>query len=227
MSILLENYVFVLKGLGLTIRLALTTLLFSTIISAIFGVAATLKNKTLKVLVYLYMEFFRAIPLVVNIFAIYFVLPLFDIHLNSFWAVTIGLTLWGSANGIEIVRAGILAIPTHQWQSAWALGLTAFETYRHIVIPQALKAIIPPFTGLLTLIIQSTSLGALVGVTEFLKTNQIIIERATVFGGSSPAFTIYIFVLFVYFIICSLLTFLSRYLEKKLNVTRVVPNIEA
>lgn len=217
MNALLDNYVFVLKGLELTLTLALTTLFFSTIISGVLGVLYTLKNRILRTAIYLYMEFFRAIPLVVNIFCIYFVLPLFDLQLSPFWAVTIGLTLWGSANGIEIVRGGILSIPTHQWNSAWALGLNTYETYRHIVIPQALKAIIPPFTGLLTLLVQATSLGALVGVSEFLKVSQIIVERSTIMGGSTPAFNVYVCVLLIYFVICSLLTWLSRYLERRLN----------
>ena len=88
-------------------------------------------------------------------------------------------------------------------------------------MPQALRAIVPPFTGLLTLLIQATSLGALVGVSEFLKVSQIIVERSTVMGGESPAFRVYAAVLLVYFVICSLLTWLSRYLERRLN-TNVV-----
>jgi polar amino acid transport system permease protein len=221
MDILIENQTFILKGLAMTLAIAVATLLFSTVIAAVLGVLASLKNKTLRLLIWLYVEFFRAIPLVVNIFCIYFVLPLFDIHLSPFWAVTVGLTLWGSANGIEIVRGGILSIPSHQWRSAWALGMSTYEIYRYVIGPQALRAIVPPFTGLLTLLVQATSLGALVGVSEFLKVSQIIVERETVMGGESPAFTVYAVVLLVYFVICSLLTWLSRYLERRLNATKV------
>ena len=221
MEVLIENRVFILKGLQMTLAIAFATLLFSTVISVFFGVLASLKNKLLRLLIWVYVEFFRAIPLVVNIFCIYFLLPLFNINLSPFWAVTIGLTLWGSANGIEIVRGGILSIPAHQWRSAWALGMTTYEIYRYVILPQALRAIVPPFTGLLTLLIQATSLGALVGVSEFLKVSQIIVERSTVMGGESPAFRVYAAVLLVYFVICSWLTWLSRYLERRLN-TNVV-----
>lgn len=221
MDIIIENWVFIMKGLKMTIALALVTLIFSTVISAILGVMSTLKNRAIRLAVWVYVEFFRAIPLVVNIFCIYFVLPLFNVHLNPFWAVVLGLTLWGSANGIEVVRGGILSIPTHQWRSAWALGMTTYEIYRHIILPQALKAIIPPFTGLLTLLVQATSLGALVGVSEFLKVGQIIVERATVMGEGSPAFKVYGAVMLTYFVICSLLTWLSRYLERKLHTETI------
>lgn len=217
MDILIENQVFILKGLRMTLMLALATLLFSTVISAVFGVLATLRMRVLRAAIWCYVEFFRAIPLVVNIFCIYFILPLFGLHLEPFWAVTIGLTLWGSANGIEVVRGGILSISRHQWRSAWALGMKTHEIYWHVIGPQAMKAIIPPFTGLLTLLVQATSLGALVGVSEFLKVSQIIVERATIMGGESPAFYVYAVVLLTYFVICSLLTWLSRYLERRLN----------
>jgi polar amino acid transport system permease protein len=85
-----------------------------------------------------------------------------------------------------------------------------------------MRAILPAYTGLLTMLVQATSLGALVGVGEFLKVGQIIIERTTVMTGASPAFTVYGVVLLVYFVICSLLSWLSRYLERRLGrpVTR-------
>ncbi|MFA4914773.1 MAG: amino acid ABC transporter permease [Burkholderiaceae bacterium] len=217
MEALLDNAVFVGKGLAMTMQIALATLLFSTAISLVLGVLASLPKPWLRGIIHMYVEFFRAIPLIVNIFFIYFALPLFDIQLSPFAAVTLGLTLWGSANGIEIVRGGILSTPAHQWRSAWALGLKTWQIYVYVIGPQAMKAIVPPFTGLLTLLVQATSLGALVGVSEFLKVGQIIVERSTIMGGESPAFFVYAFVLLVYFIICSALTWLSRYLERRFN----------
>jgi polar amino acid transport system permease protein len=92
-----------------------------------------------------------------------------------------------------------------------------------------MRAIVPAYTGLITLLIQATSLGALVGVNEFLKTAQIVIERTTIMQGHNPAFVIYGVVLLAYFTICSLFTWLSRYLERRLNPgrTRPVTSIES
>ncbi|MEI2418574.1 amino acid ABC transporter permease [Orrella sp. JC864] len=226
MDALLNNAVFIGKGLWMTVALALVTLFFSTVISLVLGVLATLRSRLLRAVIHAYVEFFRAIPLIVNIFFVYFALPLFGVQLSPFTAVCFGLTLWGSANGIEIVRGGLQAVPAHQWRSAWALGLRPWEIYWFVAGPQALKAIVPPFTGLLTLLVQATSLGALVGVTEFLKVGQIIVERSTIMGGQSPAFVVYAFVLLVYFLICSALTWLSRYLERRLNKERAAPRVE-
>lgn len=217
MSFFVENWNFVVKGLLMTLQLAPVVLLFTTLVSVAFGVLATLPQRWLGWLIHGYVELFRSIPLIVNVFFIFFGAPLLGLDLSPFAAVTTGLTLWGSANGIEIVRGGLLAVPRHQWKSAWALGLPRWRIYLHILGPQSLKAILPAYTGLLTLLVQATSLGALVGVGEFLKTGQTLIERTTMMTGASPAFTVYGTVLLVYFVICSLLSWLSRYLERRLG----------
>ena len=102
---------------------------------------------------------------------------------------------------------------------ARALGLRRWQIYRLVLLPQAVRSVLPAFTGLLALIVQSTSLGALVGATEFLKAGGLVIERSTVMLGVNPAFQIYGFVLLVYFSICSVLTALSRRLEVRLAAT--------
>jgi len=218
MDLIGENFTFIIKGFIMTLELSLFAMLFSTVIALILGILVTLPFALLRFVIHLYVEFFRAIPLIVNIFFVYFILPMFSFDFPPAMAVIFGLSLWGSANGTEIVRGAIEALPAHQWRSAWALGMHRHEIYYHIILPQAIRFIIPPFTGLLTLIVQATSLGALVGVTEFLKVGQIIIERETVMQGTSPAFFIFGFVLVIYFVICSLLTWLSRYLERRLNI---------
>ena len=217
MTLLVKNLPFILQGIGMTLALALATLLISTVIAFILGILATLRFRWLRWLVKAYVELFRDIPLIVNIFFVFFVAPLFGMELSPFAAVTVGLSLWGSANGTEIVRAGFASVPRHQWQSAAALGLKPWEVYLFITGPQALRSILPPFVGLLTLLVQATSLGALVGVSEFFKVGQIIVERTTMMEGWNPAFTVYGAVLLIYFVICSALTWFGRWLERRLK----------
>lgn len=226
MDLLSKNLPFILQGIGMTLMLALATLFFSTIIAFVLGTLATLRFRSLRLVVKVYVELFRDIPLVVNIFCVFFVAPLFGMELSPFAAVTVGLSLWGSANGTVIVRAGFGAVPKHQWQSAAALGMKGWEVYLFITGPQALRSILPPFVGLLTLLVQATSLGALVGVTEFFKVGQIIVERTTMMEGWNPAFTVYGAVLLIYFFICSTLTWFGRWLERRLKVdrSRVLPD---
>ena len=164
-------------------------------------------------------EFWRDIPLLVNLLFIYFGAPLIGVPLKPFTAALLSLTLWGGANGAEIVRGGINAIGRHQFVSATALGLKRWEIYRYVVLPQALMPILPPMTGLCTTLVQATSLASLVGVNEFFRITQIVVERTTMQSGHSPAFLVYGFALMVYFAVCSALTRLSRYFEQHLQKT--------
>lgn len=217
MELILESYRLFLIGLGWTLWLAVLTLLYATAISVLIGTFATVGNKPLRYLMFAYVEIFRDIPLIVSLFFIFFGAPLLGLSLDPFGATLLTLTLWGSANGAEIVRAGIESVPHHQVRSARALGLRQWEIYRYIIIPQALLPILPPFTGLFALLIQSTSLGALIGVPEFLRMSQIIVERTTTGEGYSPAFSIYALALIVYYIISATLEQLARKLEARLE----------
>lgn len=203
-------------GLQATLQLALVTLLASVLIGSVLGTLATVKSRLTRRLVALYVEVFRDIPLIVTVFAIFFGAPAFGLALQPFPAVALGLSLWGGANAAEIVRGGLQAIPSGQAEAAAALDLRPWQTYALILWPQALRGVLPAMTGLLALLIQSTSLGALVGVTEFLKASGLVIENSTVMRGVNPSFGVYAFVLLVYFAVCSVLTALSRALERRL-----------
>jgi polar amino acid transport system permease protein len=217
MNVILENWVAILKGLRMTLALAGAVLCCTTVISLVLGVLMTLPNRWMRLVIHGYVELFRSIPLIVNVFFVFFGAPLAGLDLVPFVAATVGLSLWGGANGTVIVSGGLQSVPQHQWKSAMALGLPSWHIYRYIVGPQSIRSILPAFTGLLTLLVQATSVGALVGVGEFLKVGQNIIERETIMQGQSPAFQVYSLVLLVYFLICSALTALSRYLERRLR----------
>lgn len=216
MELFVENFGFFLSGLLWTFKLAATTLFFATLLSAIVGAMSATRVRALRVFALIYVEFLRDIPLLVNVLFVYFGAPLIGIPLDPFGASTISFSLWGSANGAEIVRGAFSAIPNHQRVSAMALGLRPWEIYWYILIPQAILPMLPPFTGLFTLLVQATSLASLVGVTEFFRVAQIVIERTTMTTGQSPAFMIYGGVLVTYYVICSMLTMTTRWLEHRI-----------
>ena len=217
MALLLDNLGFFLSGLEFTVRLALLTLVCAIVVSVLIGLMSVSRWRALRVAALCYVEFWRDIPLLVNLLFIYFGAPLVGVPLKPFTAALLSLTLWGGANGAEIVRGGINAIGRHQFVSATALGLKRWEIYRYVVLPQALMPILPPMTGLCTTLVQATSLASLVGVNEFFRIAQIVVERTTMQSGHSPAFLVYGFALMVYFAICSALTWLSRYFEQRLH----------
>jgi polar amino acid transport system permease protein len=222
-SILEANAGFMLTGLARTLELALVALLCATVVSVIVGLMSVARSRLLRILALCYVEFWRDIPLLVNLLFVYFGAPLIGIPLSPFLAALVSISLWGGANGAEIVRGGISAIPDHQSVSATALGLKPWEIFRFIILPQALMPILPPMTGLFTLLIQATSLASLVGVTEFFRISQIVVERTTMQEGESPAFLVYGFTLAVYFVVCSALTQLTKRLERRLALRGTTP----
>jgi polar amino acid transport system permease protein len=223
-TLIADNLRFMIDGVAFTLRLAFATLACATVVSLTVGLMSVARASFLRLLALGYVEFWRDIPLLVNLLFVYFGAPLMGIALSPFAASVVSLSLWGGANGAEIVRGGIKSVSTHQMASATALGLKRWQIYRFVILPQALMPILPPMTGLFASLIQATSLASLVGVTEFFRIGQIIVERTTMQEGESPAFLVYGFVLAVYFLICSCLTQLSRALERRLAArgTRVV-----
>jgi polar amino acid transport system permease protein len=224
MTLIADNLRFMLDGMAFTLRLALATLVCAAAVSLAVGLMSVARARILRMLALGYVEFWRDIPLLVNLLFVYFGAPLIGVALSPFAASLVSLSLWGGANGAEIVRGGIKSVPAHQMTSATALGLKRWEIYRFVILPQALLPILPPMTGLFSSLIQATSLASLVGVTEFFRIGQIVVERTTMQQGESPAFLVYGFVLAVYFLVCSCLSQLSRVLERRLAArgTRVV-----
>ncbi|MFK8077175.1 MAG: amino acid ABC transporter permease [Granulosicoccus sp.] len=217
MQLIIDSHWLFILGLSRTFGLALLTLFFATFISVLIGILATLGNRFLRYFTIAYVELFRDVPLLVSLFFIFFGAPFIGLSLDPFTATVITLSLWGGANGAEIVRAGIESLPEHQVRSARALGLKQWEIYRFIIIPQAFLPILPPLTGLFSLLIQSTSLAALIGVPEFFRMGQIIVERTTTGEGYSPAFSIYAIVLLGYYVISASLEQFARRLEARIE----------
>ncbi len=219
MSLLGDNLGFFISGLQATVALALLTLALALVVSLLVGLMSVSQWRALRICALCYVEFWRDIPLLVNLLFVYFGAPLVGLPLKPFTATVLSLTLWGGANGAEIVRGGINGIGRHQFVSATALGLKRWEIFRFVVLPQAVMPILPPLTGLCTTLVQATSLASLVGVNEFFRINQIVVERTTMQTGHSPAFMVYGFALIVYFVVCSALTRLSQYFERRLQRT--------
>jgi polar amino acid transport system permease protein len=222
MALLVANLPLFLDGVLATLRLALATLVVSTALALVVGLMSIARWRMLRWPALGFVELFRAIPLIVNLLFVYFGAPLLGLGLDPFGAAVVSFSSWGGANGAEIVRGGFNAVPAHQRESAAALGLKPWQILVLVLAPQVLPPIIPPFTGLFSVLVQATSLASLVGALEFFRAAQIVVERTTLQTGYSPAFVVYAFVLAVYFVICFGLAALTRRLERRL-ATRAGP----
>lgn len=214
LHLITSNADFFLRAARLTVLIFFASACCSLLIALTFGCIASVRNRLVRTVARGFIEFFRDIPQIVSVFFVFFGAPEFGLQLGPVEATIVSLSLWGGANGAEIVRGGINSVPKHQFESTRALGLSGFAAFAFVIVPQALRPIIPAFAGLCTILLQSTSLGALIGATELLKSAQIVIERAAYFRGGMPGITVYAFILCVYFVASMVMTRGTKRLER-------------
>ncbi|MFW5731434.1 MAG: amino acid ABC transporter permease, partial [Desulfonatronovibrionaceae bacterium] len=164
-----------------------------------------------------YIEFIRGNPLIIVIFWVYFFIPVFfDTFISVFWSATIALTVFTGAYIAEIVRGGIQNIPSGQFEAAYSTGLNYFQTMRRIILPQALKQMIPAIVGQFIAIFKDTSLAFVIGVMELTYVAQILNNRLMVYP-----FEIYTTIAVLYFICCYAMSVLAARLEKRLTPDKI------
>jgi polar amino acid transport system permease protein len=150
----------------------------------------------------------------VTVLLVYFVLPNVGISLNPFWSSALSVSVWGGANGAHIIRAGLASVPNGQREATQAFRLGGWKGLLLVIVPQAMPVILPPYISLVTGLVQASSLGAVVGVNELLRSAQILIEQTTMSRGGSPAYLVYGTILVVYFSLCWTISVLGRRLER-------------
>jgi His/Glu/Gln/Arg/opine family amino acid ABC transporter permease subunit len=206
------------EGLPGTLRIAGAALVGSALIGIVLGTLLTLDSRLVRAPIRLYIEFWRGLPILVTIFIIYFALPSIGprFQFDPFTAASIGLTLWGSAQVAEATRGAVESIPREQHEAASALGFGWLGRHRFVILPQALRRLLPPFVSLLVNIIQNTTIAQVIGAAELLETGERSAERLTFTTLDSHALEIYGAVAVVFFVISFPLTRLAAYLEKRL-----------
>jgi len=210
------------EGLVGTLKIAAIALAGSTIVGITFGTLLTIKFLPLRALIRLYIEVWRGLPILVTIFIIYFLLPAVNpkLEFDALTAAAIGLILWGSAQVAEATRGAVQSIPREQHEAASALGFGWVGRHAFVIMPQALRRLLPPLVSLLVNIIQNTTIAQVIGATELLESGERQVERLTapqpIGLGEIHAFEIYAAVMVVFFLISFPLTRLSAYLERRL-----------
>jgi len=209
-SQLVDIFPFFLKGLWMTSKIAFISLVTCTLIGLILGVFRSSNNIILKRLVGVYVAFVRGTPFVVQIFIIFFIFPEWGIQLEAFSAALLAMAIMGSAFICEIIAGGIAAIPKGQWEAAASSGLTPFQQLRLVVIPQAMKIILPPLVGQYVLLIKDTSVVSVIGVMDLTRVGWVTVVRIP------EGLMVFSLVGALYFMISYPLILLSNYLEQKM-----------
>lgn len=210
-----QNFFRLLDGLGVSLRIALISVGFSLVGGTFLGLLMTVQNVWIRRLCRLYLEAVRIIPILVWLFVVYFSLTkIFHVHLPAEAAADLVFSLWGIAEMGDLVRGAVQSMPGHQAESAMALGLSRLQMYRYILLPQALRRLLPSAINLTTRMIKTTSLVVLIGVVEVLKVGQQIIE-VSVLKVPTASFWVYGMIFFLYFMICWPISVYAKHLEKK------------
>jgi polar amino acid transport system permease protein len=201
-----------LKGLGVTMAYSVGTILGGMIIGVICGMLLLARTRWITLPVHYYVEIFRCTPLLVQIVWFYFALPIvLQVELPDWFAAGLGLTLYMGAFATEIFRGGIISIDKGQWQASRALGMTWPELMRTIILPQAIKRMVPPFVNQSIIQLKNTSLLYVVAIPDLMYTGSIIVS------DTFRPLEVYTVVAAAYFVILYPLTLYAARLEARVD----------
>jgi polar amino acid transport system permease protein len=207
------------EGLPNTLKLAAIAVSASLVLGVVLGTLITIRFRPLQAVIRLYIEVWRGLPILVTVLFIYWTATAevggFRFELSAFASAAVGLSLWGSAQVAEATRGAVQSIPREQHEAASALGFGWVGRHVFVIVPQALRRLIPPMVGLLVNVIQNTTIASVIGVAEVLETANRQFENLTLAGDGHPI-AIFGFVMVIFFVISFPLTRLAALLERRL-----------
>lgn len=199
-----------LYGLGVTIKISAVSLIVAFVVGLVTALLRLSNSIPGKLVSRLYLELSRNTPLLIQLFFIYFVMgPI--LGLDRFWAAVLALSLFEGAYASEILRAGIMSVEKGQWEASHSLGFSYQHAYRLIVIPQAVRRILPPLASQAISLIKDSALVSTIAVYDLTMEAQALISETFL------TFEIWFTVALMYLVITVFLSFLVSYLEKRMS----------
>ncbi|MCG7495497.1 amino acid ABC transporter permease [Vibrio sp. Of7-15] len=205
------NIAFLVAGFKDTLTISLLSMLLAMLIGLFVALPALSDNKALRALNRIYVEIIRSIPVLVLLLWVYYGLPtLMDISLNHFWAGVIALTIAESAFMAEVFRGGIQSISQGQHEAAESLGLNYWQKMRLVILPQALRRILPPLGNQFVYILKMSSLVSVIGLSDLTRrANELVVNEYL-------PLEIYTFLVLEYLVLILVVSQCVRFIEKKL-----------
>ncbi len=208
---LVHSLPFFFKGLWMTIAVSGLSLVAGTLIGFLWGIIRASRGRVLKHVIGAWVDMVRGTPFLVQVFIIFFILPEFGIHLEAFPAAVIALTNLAACFICEIVAAGIESVPTGQKEAATSTGLSGLQQLRYVILPQAMRVILPPLVGQYVLLIKDSSVVSAIGVVDVTRVGWLTVQRVP------QGLLVFGLVALLYFAICYPLIRLSNNLEKRMS----------
>ena len=208
------------EALVRTLRVAAVGMVLATALGLLLAVGRLSDHRWVRIPSATFIEFFRAIPLLVVIFALYFVLPKFGAEISAFAALTGGLVLYNSSVLAEIFRAGILSVDRGQREAAFGLGMRKGQVMTLVLLPQAIRRMLPVLVAQLVVLLKDSSLGFIIGYFELLRQARSLVEFFTPRFGNEYTFQLYVAAGLIYIVINVLLSQVAKYVEKRTRRNR-------
>lgn len=202
----------ILQGIWMTVSISFAAIFIGTIIGIFIGLALTYGNIVARILARVYTDFVRGIPVLVLILALYYIVPLIGINLNAIQAGIASLAVFSGAHVAEMVRGALQSIHNGQTEAAQALGLNFSQTFIFVLMPQALRQILPTWINTSVEIVKGSSLISIIGVVEITYALQQTMARNYMF------MKFYGLAALIYFIIGYSLERLGKFVERKLTI---------
>ena len=197
---------------GGTVRLAIPAIILGFILGIFIGLGRLAPQRWIRIPATLYVEFFRGVPLVMVIFWIWFIIPqLLRFPIPEYGVALTAFVIFEAAYFGEIVRAGIQSVPRGQVEAATAVGLTGAQTMRFVVLPQAIRNMVPALVTQMIVLFKDTSLASIIGYMDLTKAAQIVNNREI------KPFELYLFIAVVYFIFTYSMSRFARRFERRLT----------
>lgn len=209
MDIILESRGLILSGVIVSIRVFILSFLLAAAFALLLGILRQSRSAFVRAAAMCWVEFFRGVSTVVQLFWLYFALPFFGVSLSAETAAVIGLGLVHGAYGSEIVRGAMQAVGRDQWEAATSLGFSRRDTLFSIILPQAFVAMLPPLGNALVVLLKGTSIASIITVPELTTQSTLIVTRTL------AVVPIFACVLLIYYAIAMVTTRMVRALEKR------------
>lgn len=209
-NVVLQYLPMLFSAAGITLELAFLSVIFGLVIGLVAALARLSRHAVVRWLASTYIWLIRSTPLLVQLFIIYFGLPQFGLELSPFTSGVIGLALNVGAYNAETIRAGIQAIPHGQIEASRSLGFGKAKTMRLIILPQAVKLIVPPLGNNLIILIKDTSLVSTITLAElFMRTQQLV-------SATFKPFELYFACALMYAVLTTVTSLLLQLFERRL-----------
>jgi polar amino acid transport system permease protein len=205
---------YLMAGAWVTIKLTVVSMFFALILGLILGMSRAAERAWLRIPAAVFIDIMRGTPLILQIFYIYYALPLVGIELEAFLSGTIALSLNYAAYLGEVFRSGIQAVPKGQWEASRSLGLPMGLTMRKIVLPQALRIVIPPAGNYFISLFKDSALVSVISLSELMRSGQLL--AATTYKH----FEIFTMVAIIYLAISYPASWLVTWLEHNFRIGR-------